>query len=63
MGVLVPPVESHALVYDVFPHMEEVVELPEYAGLISAVFLRGVYRGENRLHLFPYAVEESASLL
>ena len=35
--LLVPPVESHALVYDVFPHLEEVVELPEYAGVISAV--------------------------
>ena len=47
MGVLVPHVESHALVYDVFPHLEEVVELPEYAGVVSAIFLRGVYRGEN----------------
>ena len=63
MCVLVPPVESRALVYDVLPHLEEVVELPEDAGVVSTVFLRGICRGENRFHLFPYAVEESTSLL
>ena len=40
MGVLVPPVESRALVYDVLPDLEEVVELPEDAVVVSAVFLR-----------------------
>ena len=63
MGVLVPLVESRTLIYDVLPDLEEVVEFLQNAGVVSAVFRRGVCRSENRFHLFPYAVEESTGLL